>query len=83
MPQLSISKTYADGTTLFESDLDNIKDGLETFINTTKLDGENIQDSAIVEAKKLFDMVMSPEAVKGYKGGEFLGAQIFRDNLKM
>jgi len=51
MPQLSISKTYADGTTLFESDLDNIKDGLETFINTTKLDGENIQDSAIVEAK--------------------------------
>ena len=50
MPLLTVTKTYADLQVLNESDLDNIKDSIETFINVTKLDGDNIQNLAITEA---------------------------------
>jgi len=55
MPTLSISKTYRDGDVLFEADLDNIKSSVETFINTTKLDDDNIQDNGITGSSKLID----------------------------
>lgn len=48
MPQLSIAKTYANGTVLFEADLDEIKDAIELLINTTGVDEDNIQDGAVV-----------------------------------
>lgn len=51
MPILNINKTYADGSVLNESDLDNIKDSIETFVNTTKLDADNLQDSGVTNAK--------------------------------
>ena len=47
MPTLSITKTYDDGTVLTEADLDNIKNDVETFLNTTKLDQDNIQTGGI------------------------------------
>lgn len=55
MPTLTITKTYNDGTVLNESDLDNIKSSIETFINLTKLDGENIQIGSI--ANDVFDAI--------------------------
>lgn len=51
MPTLAITKTYSDGTSLDESDLDNIRTSVETFVNTTKLDASNIQDSAATSSK--------------------------------
>jgi hypothetical protein len=51
MPTLTITKTYSNGNTLTEAMLDAIKSSIETFINTTKLDADNIQDSAITAAK--------------------------------
>lgn len=51
MPTLTVTKTYSDGNVLNESDLDAIKSSIETFVNTTKLDADNIQDSAISTVK--------------------------------
>jgi hypothetical protein len=55
MPTLSISKNYADGDPLFEADLDAIRDDIETFLNTTKLDNSNIQDNGVDASLKLVD----------------------------
>jgi hypothetical protein len=49
MPTLTVTKTYDDGQVLNESDLDAIKSSIETFINSTKLDADNIQVAAIVD----------------------------------
>jgi len=57
MPTLSITKTYSDGTVLTEADLDNIKNDVETFMNTTKLDQDNIQTGGILEANLATDSV--------------------------
>lgn len=54
MPTLSITKTYSDGNYLYETDLDNIRNDLQTFFNTTKIDASNIQDSGVT-AQKIAD----------------------------
>lgn len=59
MPVLTITKTYADGDTLFEADLDNIKDDLENFLNVTKLNDDNIQNSGITASTKLVDATVT------------------------
>lgn len=59
MPVLAITKTYADGDTLFEADLDNIKDDLENFLNVTKLNDDNIQNSGITASTKLVDATVT------------------------
>lgn len=51
MPQISISKTYSDEEILFEQDLDNIREDVQTFLNVTKIDSDNIQDAGIETAK--------------------------------
>lgn len=51
MPTITITKSYADGDVLTESDLDNIRTDVTTFLNTTKIDADNIQDAAISAAK--------------------------------
>lgn len=51
MPVLTITKGWADGETLDESELDAIKDGIETFVNDTKLDATNLQDGAVTGSK--------------------------------
>lgn len=47
MPQLTITKNYDDGTALTETQLDAIKSSIETFVNTTKLDGDNIATGGV------------------------------------
>jgi microcystin-dependent protein len=61
MPTVSLTKSYATGSVLTETDLDNIRTGIQTALNTTKLDGDNLQtggvptaalaDSAVTTAK--------------------------------
>jgi microcystin-dependent protein len=55
MAQISITKDWADGEVLTEADLDNIKDDVETFLNTTKINDDNIQTSGITASTKLVD----------------------------
>lgn len=59
MPTLSITKTYQDGDVLFEADLDNIKNDIETFLNTTKIDDDNIQDAGITASSKIIDATIT------------------------
>jgi len=59
MPTLSITKTYADGSVLTEADLDNIKDDIETFLNTTKIDQDNIQAGGVDAASLATDSVIA------------------------
>jgi len=47
MPTFTMTKTYQDGNVLFEADLDNMKNSTETFLNTTKIDDDNIQAAGI------------------------------------
>lgn len=51
MPTFTMTKTYVDGNVLNESDLDNMKSSTETFLNTTKIDDDNIQDTGISKSK--------------------------------
>lgn len=51
MATLTITRNYADATVLYESDLDDIKSSIETFVNTTKLGASNIQAGSITEDK--------------------------------
>lgn len=53
MPSLSIEKTYQDGVTPTSSDLDNICDSLEVFLNVTKLGSDNIADNSITASSTL------------------------------
>ncbi len=55
MPQLDARREYADGTILFAADLDAIIDDIETLLNSTKLNDDNIQDGGITGSTKLVD----------------------------
>jgi len=57
MPTLTITKTYSDGTVLTEADLDNFKNDVETFLNTTKIDQDNIQTGGVNAASLATDSV--------------------------
>lgn len=52
MPSLSVVKNYADGTILNQTQLNLAFSSIEDFVNSTKLDSSNIQDSG-VEADNL------------------------------
>lgn len=53
MAILSIPVTYADGDTLYKSDLDNIVESVETLINVTKLDTENFSSQGVTASTKI------------------------------
>lgn len=53
MAQIAITKNYADGEILLEADLDEIKTDVETFLNTTKINDDNIQDGGITGTDKI------------------------------
>lgn len=53
MATLNITKTYANGSVLTQTDLDNICNSVETIINVTKLNDDNIQDSGITASTKV------------------------------
>jgi microcystin-dependent protein len=55
MAQISIRQLYADAEILFASDLDAIVDDIETFLNSTKINDDNIQASGITASDKLVD----------------------------
>jgi hypothetical protein len=50
MATLSTTRNYAANTVLTEAQLDAAFDSIETFLNTTKLTADNIQNSAITAA---------------------------------
>ncbi len=51
MPLLSVIKNYADNTVLTQQQLNQAFDSIETFLNNTKLDSQNIQASAITSTE--------------------------------
>lgn len=51
MPTLTITKAYADGDILLESDLDSIRSDITTWANTTKLDSDNLQNDGVQATK--------------------------------
>jgi hypothetical protein len=55
MPALTLTKNYADTTILYASDFDVWLSELETLLNVTKLDGDNIQDAGITASSYLAD----------------------------
>lgn len=59
MATLSITKGWANGDILLESDLDAIKTDTETFLNVTKLNDDNIQNSGITASTKLIDATIT------------------------
>jgi hypothetical protein len=50
MPTLTVTKNWDDGQVLTEAQLDDIKNSLETFFNTTKINSANIQDGGVSTA---------------------------------
>lgn len=59
MATIAITKSYADGSILVEADLDNIKDDVETFLNVTGINDDNIQTGGITASSKLVDASIS------------------------
>lgn len=53
MAQISITKNWADGEILLEADLDEIKADVETFLNTTGINDDNIQNGGITGTTKI------------------------------
>ncbi len=50
MPTFTVDKDYQDTVDLTESQLDAAFDSIETFLNTTKIDGDNIQAGGVPTA---------------------------------
>lgn len=59
MASLSTTRNYADGEVLVQADLDAFLDDIETFLNTTKLNDDNIQNSGITGSTKLLNQSVS------------------------
>lgn len=59
MATLTITKQWANGAILLEADLDYIKSDVETFLNTTKINDDNIQNAGITASSKLIDASIS------------------------
>jgi hypothetical protein len=55
MATLNVTRSYADGDVLFEADIDAFLDDIESFLNTTKVSDDNIQDAGITGSTKLID----------------------------
>lgn len=50
MPTLTVTKSYSDGGVLTETQLNTANSSIETFLNSTKLNDDNIQAGGITEA---------------------------------
>lgn len=59
MPTLTLSKTYDDGAVLDAVDISNWLTDVETLLNTTGLDGDNILTAGITGSSKLVDNSVS------------------------
>lgn len=61
MAQLNVRRSYAAGEPLLKGDLDAFIDDIETFINITKLNNDNIQDAGIDASAKIIDNTFAGE----------------------
>lgn len=61
MATLSITKTYVDDVVLNAADLDAIADSIETFLNTTNLNDDNIQAEGITASAKIKSATITAE----------------------
>lgn len=68
MPTLSITKSYSNGNPLTAAMLDDIVNGVQTFLNTTKIDATNIQSAAITQACLASGAVGSSQIAAGAVG---------------
>ena len=59
MATLTVTKTYVDASLLSASDLDGLVDSIETFLNTTLLNGDNIQDGGVTSSALTANSVTS------------------------
>lgn len=59
MPTLSLTKNYADSTLLLADDFDVFLDELEVFLNTTKINNDNIQNDGITGSTKILSASIS------------------------
>lgn len=59
MATITIPREYEDGEILVESDLDAANDAVETFLNTTKINDDNIQNSGITGSTKLVNATVT------------------------
>lgn len=64
MATLSVTRSYADGEVLVRADLDAFLDDIETFINVTKIDDDNIQTSGITASTKLVNGSITSAKIK-------------------
>lgn len=63
MSTLTLTKNYADSTILFADDFDVWLTELETFINTTKLTDDNIQDAGLTASTIIADSTISTSLI--------------------
>ncbi len=61
MAQLDTTRNYNDGEALLEADLDAFLDDIETFINVTKINDDNIQNNGITGSTKLLNQSVTEE----------------------
>jgi hypothetical protein len=65
MATLSVTKDYNDTDILTEAQLDSAFDSIETFVNTTKLDDDNLQDGAVTTDKLASTAVTAAKLATG------------------
>lgn len=73
MPTLDISKTYAANRAPLKSDIDNICDGIETFLNVTKLDDSNIQTNTLTNTVFAANCVTDTKIASSVAGAGITG----------
>jgi len=86
MPTFTMTKSYQDGQILTEAMLDDIKTSTETFLNTTKIDSDNIQDSGITKAKLIAavqNALCPPGSLMDYAGTTAPVGWLLRDGSEV
>lgn len=64
MAQIDVRRLYADGDILLGADLDAFLDDIEAFLNTTKINNDNIQNNSITASDKLADASISAAKIQ-------------------
>lgn len=83
MATLSVRRPYDDGDILFASDFDAFLDDIETLINETQLNDDNIQDGGITGSTKLADATVTAGklASNSVTTAKILDANVTADKL--
>jgi hypothetical protein len=63
MATLAITRLYAADEVLFELDLDEVRQDIENFVNTIKLNDDNIQDGGITASTKVLDGTITGDVI--------------------